>query len=105
MSALAALRAAQWTPHPKETRFERRARQDAMKAIARDIPDPDDYARLMPLSLVTALLSAWNYQSYGWIVSREIAPYLRPLGLVAYNDCGLTAFGYSVMLALRRQDA
>lgn len=81
------------------------ARKDAMKAIARDIPDPDDYARYLPLPIVTALLSAWNYQSYGWAVSREIAPYLRPLGLVAYNGCGLTAFGYSVLLALRRQDA
>lgn len=85
--------------------MERRARLDAAKAIALDIPDPDDYARHMPLLLCRALLTAWSYQSYGWMVSREIAPYLRPLGLVAYNDCGLTAFGYSVLRALRRQDA
>lgn len=85
--------------------LDRRAEKDAMKAIARDIPDPDDYARLMPLSLVTALLTAWNHRTYGWAVTREVAPYLRPLGLVAYNGCGLTVFGYQVMLVLRRQDA
>lgn len=90
---------------PRETRHERMARKDAQAAIARDIPDPDDFARYMPLPMAVALLSAWKNQSYGWCVTPRIAAYLRPLGLVAYNDYGLTAFGYAVLLALRRQDA
>lgn len=100
---------AYWLALDREAQYQNHldsmARQDALRAIARDIPDPEDYAYHLPLWAADALLAATKHSSYGWRVPRRLALRLRPYGLVAYNDDGLTAFGWAVRCALKRQDA
>lgn len=84
---------------------ESRARIDALRAIARDIPDPAEYASHLPDWAVEALLSATKDHADGWCAPAATAAALRPLGLVGYGTRGLTAFGWAVRQALKRTDA
>ncbi len=83
--------------------IERAAKRDAARHMLADLPDPVDYARYLPLEAVEMLLKAYFRDT--WYVSREAAPYLRPLMLVGYGTTGLTAFGISVLRALKAEDA
>lgn len=82
----------------------RRARNDALGAIARDIPDPAEYARYIPLVFAEALTAATQTMT-GYHVSREQAELMRPYGLVEYGGRCLTAFGIKVRQALKAEDA
>lgn len=86
---------------------EDRARRDAMKAIARDIPDPALFARLMPLVLADALAGAWHPSGRicEWQVAEGHAVLLRPWGLCEYGGRCLTGFGVSVRRVLIEADA
>lgn len=79
------------------------ARNDALKAIARDIPDPAEYAYYLDATIVDALLTA-RRRGF-WCVSREAAEILRPHGLCEYGGAGLTVFAIKVVAELRRLGA
>lgn len=81
-----------------------RAREDAARDIASDLPDPRDYAAYgMSLETRSALLTAsFDSIEHAWKVQPDIAAYLRPFGLVGYGTVYLTAFGTKVFKALRR---
>lgn len=83
---------------------EGRARVDALRAIARDIPDPAEYAAYLPDWAVTAMLASAKDHSDDWCAPRDAAAALRPLGLVGYGTRGLTAFGWAVRQALLRDN-
>jgi hypothetical protein len=91
-------------PGIAERSAERRARKDALLAIARDIPDPDDYAQQMSLELAEALAGATR-SPQGYRVRPEVAGWMRPFGLVEYGGRHLTAFGSAVRQALLQEDA
>lgn len=93
----------------RAVRSERdRAKRDALRAIARDIPDPAEYARQCPLWIAEALVAArYVPQANEFRVSLDTAVKLKPYGLV---DAGtgitaLTAFAIAVRRALQAQDA
>ena len=87
-----------WLSH---SAAQRRARHDALRDIARDLPDPARYARYLPLEVVEALVGAWlSNNNDEWRVSREAAELLRPFGLVGYGTQGLTGFGIGVRKAI-----
>lgn len=88
-------------------RFNEKARRDAMKHMAQDIPCPVEFARSLPLVLVDALVKASRAPNNEYLVHPEHAAMLKPLGLV---DAGtgkrcLGAFGMQVRKALLEQDA
>ncbi len=88
-----------------QTHLDKQAREDALLAIARDIPDPEQYAWGLPLEAAEALLSATQSAKYGPKVSRDAAAVLRPYGLVEYGGEGVTAFGWAVRRVLRSHEA
>lgn len=102
-------------PELSEAQMQTRAYRDAIAAIARDIPDPAQFARYLPLEFVEALLGAryrmvgGDSPDNGWVVYPHQAAMLRPYGLVAAgtgpNGCLLTAFGITVRRALVAEDA
>lgn len=80
----------------------RRARDDALHAIARDLPDPADYAAALPPEVAGALMEAVHGRNGGlWAHDGPLVPILRSLGLVAINDRQLTGFAIEVRYALR----
>lgn len=87
---------------------ERRARRDAARALTRDIPDPETYARYAPLVVADALCGAVRLGGPGSIgvyrVAEGHARILRPLGLCEFGGTCLTAFGLGVRRALMRED-
>lgn len=90
---------------PSDIDLRDRATRDAMKAIARDIPDPDEYARQLPPWAAEALVQAARTPSDGWCVPAHLARMLRPLGLAGYGTNGLTAFGWRVRQIIVGADA
>ena len=86
-----------------EAAQERRARSDAMRAIARDIPDPRDYAYQLGAEYCEMLLSATLRDS--WYVTEAVAKRLRPHGLCEYGGTGLTGFAMAVRRELKAMDA
>lgn len=82
---------------------EELARRDAFIAIARDVPDPAEYARYLPSCFVDALLSAYPsggcWRVYNHFAEREI----RLAGLVEFGGPFLTAFGLAVRRELRAE--
>lgn len=86
-----------------EAASERRAHGDAMRAIARDIPDPRDYAYQLGAEYVAMLLGATLRDN--WYVTEAVAKVLRPHGLCEYGGTGLTAFGIMVRRELKAMDA
>ena len=88
------------------TKAENRAWEDAMRVIARDVPDPATYAKLLSLPIAEILTGARSRLG-SYYVSRQDAVTLRPAGL---TECGegkrcLTAFGIQVRKALLEMDA
>lgn len=82
------------------------ARRDAMKAIARDLPDPARYAQSLPLPVVQALEGA--RKSYGaWRFADDVHPdvmrWMRAAGLayMAKDDPCLTYYAQRVRRALQ----
>jgi hypothetical protein len=82
---------------------ERRARLDAMRAAARDIPNPMAYARLIPLDEAEAMVNAerinlvWYYRAD---TPAKLLHKLRCVGLCYLEDRGLTHFARAVRLVL-----
>ncbi len=93
---------------PDELRAQRwlaQADRDALEHIAKDIPDPAEYARYTPLAFAAALTET-TFHKNGWIVPDEkTAALLRPYGLVEYGGRYLTAFGMKVRKALLEEMA
>lgn len=85
---------------------ERRARLDAMRHIARDVPDPETYARRLAPELALLLVNARTRRG-SLRVTTEAARRLKPFGLVEAGQVGtkLTAFGMKVRRALLEEDA
>lgn len=81
-----------------------RARRDALVAIARDIPEPTDFARHLPLGVVTALRNARIRNGGCYQASVEWAAALRSYSLVEYGGRCLTAFGIAVRRELMADD-
>lgn len=83
---------------------DERARRDAESAIARDVPDPADYAYHAPLWMVEALIAAYpatDLSNRGCLrVSHEAAAKLRPYGIVEARGVHLSVFGTRVRNAL-----
>lgn len=94
----------QWAPI--DPGHATRAFKDAMRHMAVGVPDPEIYARCMPLAEVEMLLKA-RYRADGWMVSYADAKRLRPTGLVEAGEKGrcLTAFGIHVLRWLRVENA
>lgn len=86
--------------------LETRGWRDAMRAISLDIPDPETYARLMPLAHAEMLLGSTLKQSE-YFVPHHHAHILKPFGLVecGAGKRGLTAFAIKVLKALREHDS
>lgn len=84
----------------------RRAKLDAMKAVARDIPDPRRYARQIPLEDAQALVNAerinlvWYYRAD---TPRALLHKLRCVGLCYLEDRGLTHFARAVRRVLAEE--
>lgn len=81
-----------------------RARRDAARAIACDIPDPVEYARHVPLRIAVALVEAHGH-AQGRRVALGFADLfadMRDMGLMdaGTNKAFLTAFGLQVRRAL-----
>lgn len=83
--------------------LDRRAKRDAQRHMAADIPCPRDFAQWLEVQYVEMLFSAQRRDT--WYVSESIARQLRPLGLCGYGTTGLTAFGIKVLRELRAMDA
>lgn len=85
-----------------------KARRDALRAIARDIPDPEAFAWWLPKPYCFWLLEAWRAQdpenSGCWRVSEDRAKLLFTLGLCD-RDGYLMAFGNAVRKAMIAQSA
>ena len=83
-----------------------RAMRDALRSIARDIPDPKRYASWAPLWVCEALLRASLHNGNEWLAAPNDAPDLKPLGLVeaGQGKRGLTAFAIGVRKALMREE-
>lgn len=98
---------------PTEAELRTRAHSDAMSAIARSTPDPETYARYLPLAFAEAILGATLYSpgganlGGGYRVSLEQGAMLAPYGLVEAGEGGryLTAFCMAVRRALIAEDA
>ena len=83
---------------PSQTRFSRR--------VLADTPNPSDYAARLPDDMKRAVLLAAQGSGEdkdSWRVHRDLAPVLRPFGLVEAGGCCLTAFGLGVRRALLRR--
>ena len=74
--------------------------REAMRAIAPDLPNPERYARQMPLEFVSMLLAAWKLGSEWLIDAESDAAQLRPFGLCGYGTRALTVFGMQVRRVL-----
>lgn len=83
--------------------LERRAKADAKRHMAADIPCPRDFAQWLEAEYVEMLFSAHRRDT--WYVTEAAAKKLRPLGLCGYGTTGLTAFGIKVLRELRAMDA
>ena len=75
------------------------ARDQELRALLADLPTPEEYVYLMPDNMVDTLLTAERRHST-LFVSRDIAHFLRPFGLVDYCTTALTAFGAAVLRVL-----
>ncbi len=80
--------------------FERRARADARRHIATDIPDPAVFARYLSEAEFNALATARCRLSI-WRVDPDLAATLRPSGLCECGGDALTNFGVAVLRALQ----
>lgn len=84
------------------------ARRDALKAIAQDIPDPEEYAWHLPKPYCFWLAQAYRSQDPAnagcYRVADEHIPDMFSLGLCD-RDGYLMAFGQAVRRAMQRQSA
>lgn len=78
-----------------------RAKRDAQRALARDIPDPVAVAQYMSLYLVEALLRSHKTHVGIVEVAEADAELLRPYGICEYGGRYLTAHGMAVRAALK----
>lgn len=88
--------------HPRHA-FEQ-AKLDAFAAIARDIPDPTEFADQLPLDLAQLLVGA-RFRGHGYTVHTGKSHVLRSLGLMEFGGICLTAFGCKVRRALIEAEA
>ena len=91
----------------KAQRENSRAYRDAMKAIARDMPDPAEFAGQLKLVYVQALVHS-RVCPEGWRIAdgfETAAPAMRRGGLVDVQSYCLTAFGLKVRAALIAEGA
>ena len=77
------------------------AYHDAMRSIRMEIPEPEEYAKQLPLNAVNALLGA-SMRNGAWCVSEVRAAMLRPYSLVEARGPYLSAFGFAVRKVLLR---
>ncbi len=83
--------------------LERRAKADAKRHMAADIPCPRDFAQWLEVEYVEMLMSAHRRDT--WYVTEAAAKKLRHLGLCGYGTTGLTSFGIMVRRELMAMDA
>ena len=78
-------------------RQARKARRDAIVAMAASLPNPEVFAQYLPARWFMAL-EASRVGPLGWRVDPEFAEEMRPWGLVAAGtgNCCLTAYGLAV---------
>lgn len=92
----------------QQAELETLARKDALRDMAKGIPDPKQYAFELPLACVTILLAATLVGKQGrgiFKVAEHDAQFIRPYGLCDYASTCLTAFGMNVRRALLEEDA
>ena len=77
------------------------AYHDAMRSIRMEIPEPEEYAKQLPLAVVNALLGA-SMRNGAWCVSEVRTAMLRPYSLVEARGPHLSAFGFAVRKVLLR---
>lgn len=89
-----------------------RARRDAMKAIARDIPDPAEFAEFLLLEyprLHVAVRDAWTARDTRWAgewrVDDACVRPLQKLGVVNIAEPTLSNFGKAVRAAILEAEA
>lgn len=85
-----------------ELKASARARDQQLRSFLADLPAPEEYVYLMPDNMVDALLTAERRHST-LFVSRDVAHFLRPFGLVDYATTALTAFGAAVLRVLTEE--
>jgi len=83
---------------------EWRAKSDAFRAIAKDIPDPKAFADQMLLVHAEMLISA-SFRAGSYFVYCADLYRLRRMGLVEFGGNCLTAFGIAVRRALVADNA
>lgn len=84
-----------------------RARRDAMRHIARDTVDPEEYAEILIPELANELIRAnWSERAWRVFVPTRTLRALQTRGLVEAGTAGkfLTAFGLAVRRALLCED-
>lgn len=81
----------------------RAAERDAAREALAVLPDPEDFARALPLVVADALAAAWR-DPEGWKASPEGADVLRRWGLCEARGRFLTTFGTRVRGAVMRED-
>lgn len=90
-----------WQP-PCTAADLRKARDDAFRAMANDLPDPAEYASTMAPEIAAALMDAVHGRNGGlWAADGPLVPSLRSMGLIAINDRQLTDFAMRVRYAMR----
>jgi len=78
-----------------------RAEHHALRRYLADLPDPEHYARILPLNVVEALMRV--SRNRGWqAYNEDDAVLLRPWGLCecGRNKRGMSVFGMHVIRAL-----
>lgn len=95
-----------WAP-PCSTHDLDRVHEDALRAIARDLPDPEHMARVIEQAdpfVANCLADAYPSKLPGncgqYRVRDEAAPLLRSLGIVEAGGVHLGSFGFEVREAL-----
>ncbi len=90
-----------WSP-PYDSRALDQVRRDAMRAFAKDLPDPAKYAQSLPPKIAAALMDAVQGRNGAlWAPDGPLVPTLRSLGLITIRDRELTGFAMDVRRELR----
>ena len=79
--------------------MDRRSSAQLIRETFAHLPDPEQYAYVLPLKIADALIAAWASPS-GRRVTAAGALALRPYGLCEFGGTHLTVFGTRVRNAL-----
>lgn len=93
-----------WEPPCTSADLERVC-HDAFQAMARDVPDPVEYAAMIEPVFAEAIMEAVHGRTGGlWVSDNALVPMLRSMGLIGIRDRELSPFAMQVRRVLRRDE-